>query len=379
MGVNNNILVSQASKIIKAFVPSINQTINNDNGVLVSDYSLDNSRMILKTKKPEIIDVEMVTGSTDEVGSTKVIKARWIRNSSSSIDDPLLIPKRYSSVKGGLTATLSGISAISHIENEGIVTSTYNYTFVEGDEISYLAFEFTPKVIPTNTVDATGNTESTFYTDRVASNKLYYQLSKHAYEFDKVLKSDQTTAGVGEEAHTLIDIKSGVNLDFFSGTAPNRSSEYIEIGTGSNIRWNGIATLTQGFEIWLVLENIAGEDFSVFLYNSGAVQVQGNGSNLRVNAGTIVNFADMMPDNAATSIMRIVVDDLGGGSKVFKNGVASSTNPSSVGTNNISSINVGSNGGGASWRFKGVYFMDSVITDIQADDVLSELQNKFIP
>ena len=181
----------------------------------------------------------------------------------------------------------------------------------------------------------------------------------HRYRFDEALQQDGTTpAAVGDPVYEFVDIArfGRHNLVWAgTGTPPPRTATHIEIGTANNIVWQHLlnAPIAQPSTLWVVMENLAGEDFDVFFNIQGAV-LQANGGNLRVNAGTTATFSGGKPPDGVTSILHINLD--GTNSELFVNNVPNGSNPRNTGGNKASIIRIGTSGGGANWRFKEMFF-----------------------
>ncbi len=181
----------------------------------------------------------------------------------------------------------------------------------------------------------------------------------HRYRFDEVLQQDGTTpAAIGDPVYEFVDIArfGRHNLVWAgTGTPPVRTATHIEIGTANNIVWEHLlnAPIAQPSTLWVVMENLAGEDFDTFLNIQGAV-LQANGGNLRLNAGALATFTGGKPTDGATAILQVNIN--GANSQLFVNHVANGSNPRNAGSNKASIIRIGTGGGGANWRFKEMFF-----------------------
>ncbi len=181
----------------------------------------------------------------------------------------------------------------------------------------------------------------------------------HRYRFDEVLQQDGTTpAAIGDPVYEFVDIArfGRHNLVWAgTGTPPPRTATHIEIGTANNIVWQHLlnAPMAQPLSFFVVMENLAGENFDTFINTQGAV-VQANGGNLRLNAGTTATFSGGKPADGATSILQFNLD--GANSELFVGNIANASNPQNAGANKVTLLRIGTSGGGANWRFKEMLF-----------------------
>lgn len=189
------------------------------------------------------------------------------------------------------------------------------------------------------------------------------------YRHDDVLQQDGTTpAAVNDAVYEFVDFSrfGRNNLPWIGlGTPPIRDANgYIEIGTANDIEWGVLqnAELVQPITLWLVMDDLAGEVFDTYVNNQGAI-VQANGSNLRLNAGSTGTFSGGRPADGVTTILQANFN--GSNGELFINNVANASNPQNVGTNKMAFARIGTNGGGANWRFREMFFtplLDSSIS-----------------
>ena len=176
------------------------------------------------------------------------------------------------------------------------------------------------------------------------------------YRHDTGLQQDGTTPALnGDAVYEFRDFSRfpGLNLVWSGfGTPPvNNVLGYIEIGTANDIEWERFqnAPIPQPSIMWLVMDDLAGETFDVYVNTQGGI-IQANGANLRVNAGTVATFSGSRPPDGVTSILRIDLNGANG--QVFLDASPSVSNPQNVGTNKITLIRIGTQGGNANWRFR---------------------------
>lgn len=199
----------------------------------------------------------------------------------------------------------------------------------------------------------------------------------HRYRWDSIETSLAAAAGVGEEAHTWLDISA--NNDHLvwagAGSPPNVSAGYVEIGTANDIEWfnDTFTSLVQPNEVWLVMENLTGEDFDTFIQGLGAT-IQANSSNLRLSAGVTATFTGGRPTNGQQVILRAVYDGIN--SELHIDGVANGSNPQDAGSNNITTLKIGTSSGGANWRCSEMLVFNGS-QDANAAGILAELQGDY--
>lgn len=189
------------------------------------------------------------------------------------------------------------------------------------------------------------------------------------YRHNEVFQQDGTTpAAVNDAVYEFADIGRfpDANLVWPGGlTPPIRDvNGYIEIGSANNIEWERFqnAPIPQPSTLWFVMDDVAGENFDVYLNNQGAI-IQGNGANLRVNAGTNATFTGGRPADGVTTILQIDLN--GANSRLFINNVENASSPQNPGSNPVNLIRIGTSGGGANWRFREMFFtplLDSSIS-----------------
>lgn len=191
------------------------------------------------------------------------------------------------------------------------------------------------------------------------------------YRHDNVLQQDgTTTAAVNDAVYEFVDFsRFARNNLIWAGfsTPPVRSLGFIEIGTANDIEWELFqnSPLAQPLSLWLVMDDLPGEVFDTYVNSQGAI-VQANGSNLRINAGVTATFTNGRPVDNQTSILRVDLNGTDG--RLFVNNVANSSNPLNVGSDRVTLIRIGIQGGGANWRFREMFFTplldDSINTQI---------------
>lgn len=188
------------------------------------------------------------------------------------------------------------------------------------------------------------------------------------FRFDVGLQQDGTTAaGIGDAVYEFRDFSrfGRFNLVWSGfGTPPvYNAAGYVEIGNANDIEWDRfqLAPIAQPSTLWWVMDDLAGQNFDVYLNSQGAI-IQANGTNLRVNSGTNGTFAGVKPPDGSTSIFRIDLD--GANSEVFLGGSPSASNPQNTGSNKVTLIRIGTSGTNANWRFREMFFtpqLDSTI------------------
>lgn len=200
------------------------------------------------------------------------------------------------------------------------------------------------------------------------------------YRFDEVLQQDGITpAAINDAVYEFVDFsrfgRNNIPWTGF-GTPPVRNTNgYIEIGTANDIEWGQLANtgLAQPTTIWLVMEDLAGELFDTYVNNQDAI-VQANGANLRLNAGATGTFSGGRPADGVTSIVQGNLNGANG--ELFVNGIANGSNPQNVGTNKMVLPRIGTNGGGANWRFKEMFFTPLLDSSI-ASQIYSDLATTY--
>ena len=252
--------------------------------------------------------------------------------------------------------------------------TTYELTASEVNK--YLLLEVT--LIDSNGVQSLTNAISAFTATVVSSDSAIFQNAIHRYRWDSILQSGGAAAGVGDPAYEWQDISSGGTDNLvYSGTptVPNVTSGYVEIGTSNDIEWvnNSLTAISQPYEVWVVMENLSGNDFNLFMQGTG-FQLQDNGANLRIIAGSTAQFTGGSPPDGTQVILRCVVD--GSSTELWQDGTENAASPLDAGTSNITVFKIGNNGAGANWRCSEIIIFDEN-TDAYAAAVLSELETDY--
>lgn len=201
----------------------------------------------------------------------------------------------------------------------------------------------------------------------------------HRYRFNEVLQQDGSTpAAIGDPVYEFVDIArfGRHNLVWAgTGTPPPRTATHIEIGTANNIVWQHLlnAPMAQPLSFFMVMENLAGENFDTFINTQGAV-VQANGGNLRLNAGTTATFSAGKPADGATSILQFNIN--GANSELFVGNIANASNPQNAGANKVTLLRIGTSGGGANWRFKEMFFTP-LLDPAKATEIFNALNSVY--
>lgn len=223
------------------------------------------------------------------------------------------------------------------------------------------------------------NVETSTSTNIIPTN-IIEEYATRRYRFSDALQQDGTTpAEIGDAVYEFVDIgrfaRSNLVWDG-TGTPPLRTATHVEIGVGSDIEYFNLllASLAQPTSLWIVMENLAGNDFNVFCNSLGAI-VQGNGSNIRLNAGTVATFSGGKPPDGQTSILQFNIS--GSSSEYFLNNVASGSNPLNAGTNKTTLIRIGNSSTSANWRFKEMFFTPLVNNEI-ANQIYSDLESTYL-
>ena len=156
--VNGSLRDSESEPVVS----SLQLSLSGD--TLVVSYNVDSAE---NNRPPEVLDIVM--SGTDQAGQTKTITVTWIKNSVGAVDNPQLTPYTYTNKQGGGETALTSISADSHTESEGVVTSTYTFTFGATHVGLYMTFSFVPKVSNVEARNTTGLAETGFYTELISS------------------------------------------------------------------------------------------------------------------------------------------------------------------------------------------------------------------
>lgn len=197
----------------------------------------------------------------------------------------------------------------------------------------------------------------------------------HRYRFDQVIQQDGTTpAAIGDPVYEFVDIaRFGMhNLVWAgAGTPPVRTSTHVEIGIADDILWEQFlnAPIAQPFTLFLVMENLAGGDFSIFL-SMEHLFVLPLFNSLWVDAGGAAEFIGDIPPDGVTSILQINLD--GSNSELYVNNVPSALNPRNAGLLETSIIRIGTFGDGANWRFKEMFFTP-LLDPVKATEIFNAL------
>ena len=129
-------------------------------------------------------------------------------------------------------------------------------------------------------------------------------------------------------------------------------------GTNQRYATAAFTLISQVFEIWMVVENLAGQDFGGWIAYPGAATFTDRGTGFRTAVGVNAEFAGAGPADGVVQLMRAVFN--GSSSQLYIDGTQVGGDQD-AGSNGITRVALGTNSTQADWRLYEMWVKDGAM------------------